>query len=1186
MEVPDVTGAAQPSVDGESGATHQAVQPPGADTWPAPYEPPPEGAFGYGRSQNSTPTMAPAMDANGSDAFAPQSHSTLLQDAGQSMSSSVSRPAPGCPPDDQQAPRRFYTGDIADAYDEACNFWSFLDQELEPKDIKVEPSSPSWPEADSTSCPPYGGAAGPYCSLNCSPATLEHQPTPVRYDEPRAPTVTADSAAMTSCCYYELQPPPPPPASTGSRDPMMCPSPSHWPMDLSLRLCTTEPYYHCPLPAPPPHRPRAAAGDWNQQQSPQFADGGATGLPQRGHGMRNSVSVLDDGLDAASSLYPNQQAWHGQEGMVPRLTSDVPEVPLSPTGAFLKRFPYVGPRDDTVATPHPPVPPPTPLPPTSSPHVASGSQVPDGARIYYRNGSPAEVRGQASNAAAQGRPNFQEPPSPPATMTTLLSAVQQKQQQQQASTAVPASCHQRPRSLFQGPPAFVQLQRSPRARPAPVATHTLVTLNARSSAAGTPSAAGCASRFAAAPTYYNALLQPLPAINQQQQQAAQATGEGHQQQQQQQQPPAPPQQQQQFRFPRSNLTLLLTPTVRHGGATSAAPGINLAAAAPGSILLHSPSGGQFRHPLAAAAGLVHVGRFQTAQASTSTSAMPDSATKPRRTAAERSHPAVNYALRSLKIGPFLLEAEDPELNLGYKFKIIFSKRRFMYEFESVPSSEDEGMRLSCVIVPFQSLQALRCEHDYILVEVHSRPVMFLGRRTSPSNKKGAASAASTSSLSDHLEHYPVHKVQLNTTDVVRIRHLLWQFNPRFHELMLRRMSDADTKLDEPLPPYGAPGRAAWRNELAKANKAARKTPVSRRRGMAGRNRAVAAAGHPVSAMLGGPGASSLVPFAGLPSSSSSAAASGAPSPTCACRVSCRVARCSCAKARTRCDPARCVCLACDNPLNLLEAVGIPLAEAQADPCLMQAVFQVSDLPWYLCQQVRLNCCPESVMVRECIPGPMPCPRCRHPAQYSWCANTLFHGSTNHCSVCVRCNLFAGQHCQACNSCYYYSGNDKNCPRCRRTRGMEIVQRQAVAATTVQLLSIQAFPEYQQTQAQQSEAPAMLQAIDAPPATVVLNDAQASQTATVVVEEPQESSNDAALEPEDIVPDVVPHVVRDVVPDVVPDVLHDVIVVPGGDDSFEKPAAADVIQAEDKAAVICGNSQPGDRDSAPPLVVDI
>lgn len=1177
METSVATEEVQPCPDGDCNVS-QAMQPPSTEMWPASYEAPPEAMFD--QSGSSATTMA-KEDVEGScpDTFMPQCQSVISQDVGQPMPSSGNfcRPTPGCPPtgDQQQQPlqaRRFYTGDISDAYDETCNFWNFLDQELEPKqDIKVEPRSPCWPEADSTSCSPYG-SAGSYCP---PAASLEHLQS-FRYDEPRAPA-NADSVTMTSCCYYELQPPqlppPPPPQTNTHRDPLMGSSPTNWPMDLSVRLGATDPYYHCQYP--PPQRLQSADVDWNQQpqQQHQCVDNGAARVPSMSR--RTSFSAFDDGLKSTAGGFYSNQAWHGQ-GTVSPVSSDAPEVPLSPTGAFLKRFPYVGPRDDPMATSLPPAPPPTPLPalpPNTSPHLASGSQVPDGSRIYYRNGSPTEGCSQASNGA-QSRA-YQGPPSPPATMTTLLSAVQQKQQQVSASVA---AYHQRPRSMYER--SFVQVQKSTRVRPAALTTHTLVTLSPRSSA-GTPTATGYAPRFAGTPTYYNA-FKPLPTVNQvsprpgtitvstashpsssphqEQQQAVQATGEGRQQ---------PQLHQQQFRFPKSHLTLLLTPTVRHG-TLPAAPGINLSAAAPASILIHSQPAGQFRYPLAAAAGLAQVGRFQTTQASTSTSAVPDSATKPRKTAAERSHPAVNYALRSLKIGPFLLQADDPDTNLGYKFKIIFSKRRFMYEFESLPSSEDGGMRLSCVIVPFQSLQSLRCEEDYILVQVHSRPVMFLGRRTTPSNKKGSgASATGTSSLSDHLELYPVHKIQLNTTDVVRIRHLLWEFNPRFHELMLRRISDVDTKLDEPLPPYGAPGRAAWRHEVAKANKTAKKTPVGRRRGMVARNRAVvAAAGHPgATAAARLAGASSLVPF------SVSSTESGAPSSssTCACRVSCRVARCSCAKARTRCDPARCACLACDNPLNLLEAVGIPLRDAQADPCLMQAVFQVSDLPWYLCQQVRLNCCPESVMVRECIPGPMPCPRCGHAAQYSWCANTLFHGSTNHCAVCVRCNLFAGEHCQVCNCCYYYSGNNKNCPRCRRAEGMQIVQRQAsetaAAATvnTVQVLTIQTFAGNQQkTQAEQSRSPTVLPAIEAPPPqTPVLDAAQAPESTGLVMDEPQDSNTD----PELMVQEVVP-------------------AVSDANGGADEPVVTDVIQAEDKAEVICVKSEPDDRDGAPPLVVDV
>ncbi|KAL1479221.1 hypothetical protein MTO96_052032, partial [Rhipicephalus appendiculatus] len=229
------------------------------------------------------------------------------------------------------------------------------------QDIKVERTSPCWPEADSTSCSPYG-SVGAYCP----PATsLEHQQG-LRYEEPRAP-VNADSVTMTSCCYYELQPPqPPPPQTSHHRDPLMCSSPNHWPMDLSVRLGATDPYYHCQYP--PPQRLHSAVSSMNR---------------------RTSFPAFDDGLESTAGGFYSNQAWHGQEGMVSPVSCDTPEVPLSPTGAFLERFPYVGLRDDPMGTSLPPAPPPTPLPalpPNTSPRLASGSQAPDGSRIYYRNG--------------------------------------------------------------------------------------------------------------------------------------------------------------------------------------------------------------------------------------------------------------------------------------------------------------------------------------------------------------------------------------------------------------------------------------------------------------------------------------------------------------------------------------------------------------------------------------------------------------------------------------------------------------------------------------------------------------------------------------------------------------------------------------------------------------------------------
>lgn len=927
-------------------------------------------------------------------------------------------------PSDQQQATQFYTGDIADAYDEALNFWNFLDQELEPKDIKLEPLSPPWPEADSTSC-------APYIATTCASLSVTEYNQGVR-------SMTSDvEEAPPSSSYYELQPPPPPAARDRVR-PATC-----WAMDLSLRATESHPFqYSFPTASAPPRF--QSAGDWGQQLPPF----GTVRFPHEASGF--SSSVPDYGFDAAAHLDPNQDPQ--QESAASPLASDPADPPglqpLSPTGAFLKRFPYVGPREESLAATQPArLATPLPAAAAGSARVAPTSAQQSSCRVAYYYGSPTLESGQAAN------------PAPPAPQTSMLQAAQvllptalkqQQQQQQQATVAL----HPRMRSIVDRPhPSSSHLPAPQRPgmqqqQPQVATTTAAVAFNAAAmvGSAGT-------SRFAATPVYYNAFLQPPPAPGQAvlprpagPSVASSSRASGVQA------ALAGSQPQQQPRFAKSNLTLLLTPTLRHVPRPGSALG-------PSTVVHHftqSPAAasGQLRHHvlLAPPAAAGHFGgRGPPAQASTST--MPaDSATKPRRTTTERSHPAVNYQLKSLKIGPFFLEAGDLYLNLGYKFKIIFSKRRFMYEFESQTSQEDAVMRVSCVIVPFQAIQAMRCEHDYILIQVHARPVMFLGRRTASAASRNVGANTTTASLSESLEHYPVHKVQLNAGDVVRVRQLLWQFNARFHELMLRNISNLDSRLEESLPPYGAPGRSAWNNAVAKgSNRATRKAPASRRRSLATRKKAAATAVEDSASSSAEPAAAATSRGPGRTSGSSA-------QPSCACRVSCRMARCSCAKARTRCEPGRCSCLGCDNPLNLLEAVGIALKDAQADPCLMQAIFQVSDLPWYLVQPVRLNCCPDSVMVRECIPGPLACPRCRQPAQYSWCANTLFHGSTNHCSTCQRCNLFAGRHCKPCNSCYYYTGKDDECPQCRRKQEGKTAKGTVATASSVQRTAVPTLVE--------------------------------------------------------------------------------------------------------------------------------
>ncbi|XP_077532766.1 uncharacterized protein LOC144145129 isoform X1 [Haemaphysalis longicornis] len=1055
MEVPpeggETAGAPQGSraedvAGGQTCSTAAGHQ--GTEEWAVSYEVQPA-SLAYSRSDASAVAVQHADVVGGGSrqsgvvSQAPQVHGTGQPTSLSAGGYRITMPGSA---DDQQQATHFYTGDIADAYDEALNFWNFLDKELEPKDIKLEPLSPPWPEADSTSC-------APYVSTTCASLSVTEYHHVLR-------SMTSDAEeAPPSSSYYELQPPP-----TAAKERVR--SATCWPMDLSPRATESHPFQYS-LPTAPPRF--HSAGDWGQQQLPPF---GTVRFPAEACRF-SSAHVQDYGFEAvALHLDPNQQEPQ-QEAAASPLASDPAEPPslqpLSPTGAFLKRFPYVGSREESLAATQP-ARLATPLPAAAAGSARVASTEPPICRIAYYYGSSTEESGQSANVAPPPERSFSGAPPAPMPQVAQLAlpttAPKPQQQQQQATVAL----YPRLRGLLdrQHPQAPQMSGIHQQQQQAATAT-AVVAFNA--AAMGGPGSAGT-SRLPATPVYYNAFLQPLPtagevvlprsagpsvassssALSSPSAQAVLPQG--------------------QPRFPKPNLTLLLTPTLSHAPR----PGSTLGAPA----MLHhftqppaAASSGQLRHHvLLAPPSAGHFGvRGPPAQASTST--MPaDSATKPRRTNTDHSYPAVKYLLHSLKIGPFFLEAGDLYINLGYKFKIIFSKRRFMYEFESQTSQEDAVMRVSCVIVPFQAIQAMRCEQDYILIQVHARPVLFLGRRTASAASRNAGANTTTASLSESLEHYPVHKVQLNAGDVVRVRHMLWQFNARFHELMLRNMADADSRLEESLPPYGAPGRSAWRNEVARGSggiRATRKAPSSRRRSVTTRKKVATEVGD--SAPSNG-AAASRGP-AGEP-----AAGSSPPQPSCACRVSCRMARCSCAKARTRCEPGRCSCLGCDNPLNLLEAVGIALKDAQADPCLMQAIFQVSDLPWYLVQHVRLNCCPDSVMVRECIPGPLACPRCRQPVQYSWCTNTLFHGSTNHCSTCQRCNLFAGRHCKPCNSCYYYTGKDDECPQCRRKQEGKTAKGKVATASSTQRAAI---PTLVEAPTQMTTEPLEVTPMPSPPA---------------------------------------------------------------------------------------------------------
>lgn len=369
----------------------------------------------------------------------------------------------------------------------------------------------------------------------------------------------------------------------------------------------------------------------------------------------------------------------------------------------------------------------------------------------------------------------------------------------------------------------------------------------------------------------------------------------------------------------------------------------------------------------------------------------------RRAVESRPHVAVQYKMVTLKIGSFTVSCleDEPASRLGGKFRIVFSRRRFIYEFEACSSVSDGQMRTCCVIVPFQAVVALRCDDDSLTLQVQSRPIIFFGRKAQ--RKPGNTLDVTRLIRAAYLEYYPIHQVQLQPHDACQVRHKLWEYSPRFHDLMLRQICGADTRLQHPLPPYNSSAR--W----TPAKPRAQKTQEVQSKQPAAISTRLLPAG------TGDPAADSK----------------------CSCRVSCRsAASCPCAKARVPCDPQQCSCTACDNPLNLLQKLGVNLEDARSDICLMHSIYEIRDLSWYLWQHVQLSCNSEGALVRECLPGRKPCPRCGAPSQFSWCTNALFHDTmVYHCPICARCNFQTGTHCPKCNLCYVFGNLGKKCPRC-------------------------------------------------------------------------------------------------------------------------------------------------------------
>ncbi|XP_066294191.1 uncharacterized protein [Branchiostoma lanceolatum] len=161
-------------------------------------------------------------------------------------------------------------------------------------------------------------------------------------------------------------------------------------------------------------------------------------------------------------------------------------------------------------------------------------------------------------------------------------------------------------------------------------------------------------------------------------------------------------------------------------------------------------------------------------------------------------------------------------------------------------------------------------------------------------------------------------------------------------------------------------------------------------------------------------------------------------PKCGCKGDCRTRKCACGKKGEACGDT-CKCTGCVNPFNILKEYNIDLSNAALDNCLMDNVYKVKDLRERLEQTYELECCEESVQLKDMLPRVAHCPgeECGYEWQYSWCWDTFVDEENRpryHCEKCRGCGDYRSDHCRRCNKCYFAGHSGFPCPCRGRGKG--------------------------------------------------------------------------------------------------------------------------------------------------------
>ncbi|GFU03745.1 CXC domain-containing protein [Nephila pilipes] len=377
----------------------------------------------------------------------------------------------------------------------------------------------------------------------------------------------------------------------------------------------------------------------------------------------------------------------------------------------------------------------------------------------------------------------------------------------------------------------------------------------------------------------------------------------------------------------------------------------------------------------------------------------------------------HYDMSELQIGFFKVSDDiDSCGRFRSKFKVIFNKRQFLYDF---PVSRCNQMSLKSthvweqmarIVVPFKTIVSMKLRERAIQVNINTPPLICLGRLQARSGIIANATIYDTtvendSSWGSIIRSSFHHKIILRKRQANKLRSFLCHFDDRF--ITLTSLGICETGFGN------ASEVSIFEGELS---------PNSLKKGFLKNKK---------SRIRRLPHWDSSENEEQKDSNEGEILLSNQ---MCSCRISCRSVRCSCVKGAKSCSSI-CDCISCDNPLNILETLGLNLEFSLRDSCLFQNIYPIPKLIPFLSKEVKLSCCNTFARVQDCIPGTVLCPNvdCNVPLEFSWCRKVVCYperNPRNHCSFCGQCCFSNGRHCYTCNKCYVVSPKFPYCPTCR------------------------------------------------------------------------------------------------------------------------------------------------------------